>query len=436
MKKLLVVALLFCFCGLFSQNKKLIDSLENLVKTSKQDTNVVSYLIQLNNNYRNFNPDSAFAKCQYALKLSESLKYNKGVAKSYLCLSILHRRKGEPAIAIDYQLKALKYFELTNDKASVAKVYGNMGITYWQQGNFQQSLKFYQKALTIDSAIDNKKGIASGYNNIGGIYEQQKDYKKSLEYYLKCIKIEEELGDEEGLSDTYGNIGNNYFYIENNDEAIKYQLKSIEYCKKVGNKNSLSSAYINMGGAYAKKKNYKEALKNVQTGFEIALEIDYKEALKSAYKTFSDVYDETGEYKLALKYYRKYTDVQNLMINEANNKQVAEMEAIYQSEKKDKENKLLQKENELSLKTIKQQKTTSYFIIGSLILSILFGFFIFRGLKAQRKANEIISKQKEMVDEKQKEIIDSITYAQRIQRALLPSERYIEKTLNRLSKKD
>ena len=166
MKKTLLIILLFCLSDAFSQNQKLIDSLENLVKVSKKDTNVISYLIQLNNSYRNFKPDSAFSKCNYALKLSESLKYNRGIAKSYLSLSILYRRKGEHTVALEYQLKALKFFELINDKASIAKVYGNIGITYWNQGNFPQSLKFYQKALTIDSTLNNKHGISSGYNNI------------------------------------------------------------------------------------------------------------------------------------------------------------------------------------------------------------------------------------------------------------------------------
>ena len=44
----------------------------------------------------------------------------------------------------------------------------------------------------------------------------------------------------------------------------------------------------------------------------------------------------------------------------------------------------------------------------------------------------LVEKQKELVEEKQKEIIDSINYASRIQRALITSERYIEKSLNRL----
>ena len=43
---------------------------------------------------------------------------------------------------------------------------------------------------------------------------------------------------------------------------------------------------------------------------------------------------------------------------------------------------------------------------------------------------------KELVEEKQKEILDSIRYAKRIQTALITSEKYIERNINRLSDKD
>ena len=45
-----------------------------------------------------------------------------------------------------------------------------------------------------------------------------------------------------------------------------------------------------------------------------------------------------------------------------------------------------------------------------------------------------VEQQKQLVEENQKEIIDSITYARRIQSSLLPSEKYIEKSLIRLKK--
>ena len=61
-------------------------------------------------------------------------------------------------------------------------------------------------------------------------------------------------------------------------------------------------------------------------------------------------------------------------------------------------------------------------------------FFIFRSYQQKKKANELITKQrdevelqKQLIEEKQKEILDSIHYAKRIQLSLLPTEKYIDK---------
>ena len=66
---------------------------------------------------------------------------------------------------------------------------------------------------------------------------------------------------------------------------------------------------------------------------------------------------------------------------------------------------------------------------------------IFRGYQQKQKSNrellsknEIIEEQKRIVEEKHKEITDSIHYAQRIQRALITPEKYIDKQLNKLNK--
>ena len=66
---------------------------------------------------------------------------------------------------------------------------------------------------------------------------------------------------------------------------------------------------------------------------------------------------------------------------------------------------------------------------------ILLSGFIFRSYRQKKKANEIIAQQKILVEEKQKEVLASIEYAKRIQQSLLPTEKYIEKNLERLKKK-
>lgn len=57
---------------------------------------------------------------------------------------------------------------------------------------------------------------------------------------------------------------------------------------------------------------------------------------------------------------------------------------------------------------------------------------MFRSLSVTRKQKQIIEHQKKFVEEKQKEILDSIYYARRIQKSLLPTEKYIEKNFIRL----
>ena len=66
------------------------------------------------------------------------------------------------------------------------------------------------------------------------------------------------------------------------------------------------------------------------------------------------------------------------------------------------------------------------------VLVIVFFVFIFRSLQIARKQKDIIFAQKHLVEEKQREVLDSIYYARRIQKALMPSEWYIAKNLRSL----
>jgi len=93
--------------------------------------------------------------------------------------------------------------------------------------------------------------------------------------------------------------------------------------------------------------------------------------------------------------------------------------------------------------SLKQEKTQRYALYGGLLLVIGFSVFVFNRFKVTQKQKKVIEDQKVLVDkayeqlhEKNKEVMDSITYARRIQRALITPEVYIEKTLNRLVKKD
>ena len=71
------------------------------------------------------------------------------------------------------------------------------------------------------------------------------------------------------------------------------------------------------------------------------------------------------------------------------------------------------------------------------LLSVLmFAIYVLRSLRIAKKQKEVIEFQKVMVEEKQLQIIDSIKYARRIQLSLLPTEKYIEKNMNRMRRNE
>ena len=79
---------------------------------------------------------------------------------------------------------------------------------------------------------------------------------------------------------------------------------------------------------------------------------------------------------------------------------------------------------------------------GVLLLVLVFSLFLLNRFRITQRQKLVIEEQKVLVDkayenlhEKNKEVMDSINYASRIQRALLPSQKYIANNLIRLRKK-
>ena len=73
---------------------------------------------------------------------------------------------------------------------------------------------------------------------------------------------------------------------------------------------------------------------------------------------------------------------------------------------------------------------------GMIVICVtIFSILLYKRYRITQKQKIVIESQKHLVEEKQKEILDSIYYAKRIQDSLLATERYIEKTITRLKDK-
>ncbi len=134
----------------------------------------------------------------------------------------------------------------------------------------------------------------------------------------------------------------------------------------------------------------------------------------------------------ALYYHKRFIAKQDMLFSEENKKQLVRKEMNFEFEKREANVKAEQeKKDAVATADAKRQRMVLLLVSFVLLLVAVVAFIIFRSLRITRKQKAVIEAQKQVVEEHQKEILDSIYYARRIQRSLLPTEKYIAKQLAR-----
>ena len=458
---IIVLVLSVWFGKSFAQNPKM-DSLKNLIKTDKEDTNKVTHLNTLARLYFNTGSyDSTLSCANAALKISQQLNpvYKKGVGDAYNNMGIVYSYQANYSQALEYNFKALKLMEELGDKKGTAKCMGNIGYVYWNQNEFNKALDYFFKTLKLMEELNEKKGIAIASGNIGLVYADKSDLNKALEFDLKALKIAEEIGDKDIIARNLNNIGIVYRDKADYEKALDYYLRALKIDEALKNKRGMSIRLGNIGSLYTKQGKYKDAYTCLYRAIAIADSIKVMNDVKDNYSQLSRLYESAnialpdtfggkllsmeGMRLRALYYYKRTIAVRDTLFSEENKKQLLRKEMNYEFEKKEITAKAEQEKLDvLSAEEKKKQRIVIYAVAGVLLLVVVFALFMVNRFRITNRQKIIIEKQKHNVDkayeelhEKNKEVMDSIRYAKRIQTALITSEKYIQNSLNKLMKR-
>lgn len=431
MKQLsLLILLLFsidCLC--FPQDKMKADTLETKLRASGDDTSKVHLLNDITWQYLKSNTDKALNYGQQALELARKLKFPKGEARSNLNLGNIYYVLGDYKKSLDHYLAAQNYYSSVNDKKGIANSYLAVGNIYYAQGNLDESLKYQMMSLKIREELGDKAGISGSYTNLGNIHFEKKEFDKALDYHQRSVKIKEELGDKKGLSSSYGNIGNIYYELGKYDLALDYTLKATGIRYALGNQSGLSGSYVSLGQIYEKMGQPEKAIRSYHDAIEAARIINYREGMKNAYAALASGYEAQGNIPKAYEAYKRYNELKDSLMNENTAKQLTEINTRFETEKKEKEIALLTKNKEISQlelqrkeEALKKQRIIVYSIIAALLGIALFAYVLYNRYQLKKKANSRLEEAYNQIEEKNKDITDSIRYAKRIQEAIFPDE--------------
>jgi tetratricopeptide (TPR) repeat protein len=373
-----------------------------------------------------------YNKC---LKIQEEIEHKIGISTTLNNLGQIYKKQGDISRALDCYHRSLMLQEEIGDKGGRAVSFNNIGHIYVIQGDIAKALDYYSKSLRINEQMGDKKGIASSLNNIGLIFKKQGNNRKALEFYNKSLLIRKIIGDKKGVATVLNNIG--YMHGIQGDVvmALDCYNKSLEIYQDLGDKKGTAQSFNNIAGCMLEKGDLVEAEVFANRSIQLAKELGFTESIMYPAITLKSIFQKQNKYKQAFEMYELQIKMRDSINNQETQKAAVKKQVQYIYEKKELEMKVEQdKKDAIANEVLKQkEKERNYFIAGFGLVAVL-ALFILRGYKQKQKANAIILMQKELVDEKQKEIVSSINYAKRIQMALLPSEKYIDKSLNRLNK--
>ena len=439
-RNLLFILLITIHLFGFGQN---LDSLWKVYNDkSEADTNRLKAIDDIAWSYNTNNPDTARLLANEELKLAQTTKQRKYEAQALNTIGVCYENEGNYPEALKSDFASLKIYEEMKDKRGIAMSYNNIGIIYKGQGNYAEALKNYFASLKIKEEVKDEKGIAISYMTIGSVYYLQDNYPEALKNLLTCLHIMEKIKDKWGIALSNINIGAIYYSKGNYAEAIENYFAALKIKKEMGDKSGIAACYGNLGKVYIELHKTKEAQDYLKQALQLSKEIGSKDFIKSSYVSLSVLDSAMGNYKAAFEDYKLSIIYRDSLNNEETQKKSLQASMQYEFDKKEIAAKAEQdKLDAISAKEKQKQQIVIYAVAGLLFLVAVFAIFMFNRFRITKRQKSIIENQKQRVDEaynqlheKNKEVMDSINYAKRIQTALIPSEKYIEQVFTKLMK--
>ncbi|MDQ3191993.1 MAG: SpoIIE family protein phosphatase [Bacteroidota bacterium] len=379
--------------------------------------------------------------------------------------------------------KLLKLAEICKNNEIYFSAYQSLGWAYLLLSNFPETIKYAEKALQKALEIDDKSKIINSYNLLGNIYLEIPDAEFALNAFNNGINVALSINDNESINLLYNNLAIVYEHLEDLDTSLEYYLKVKAHYEKTGKKRDLGSIYINLGDLYLQQDKIDSAeiyQKLARQHLDLKSDCDFvsilfhgisdremkKGNLKSATLYMDSSFQCLGNAHALtdyLNYYKSISEIQykarkpveaynnllkayglkdSILSKEVHNK-LRDVQIAAATAKKESQIQTLLKEKEIQNLKLSENKATQknfILIVGIISLALVFLVFVVfnnkRNNTSLKARNEIIEKQSEDIFNKNsqlihynKEIIDSINYAKRLQEAILPSEKMIKENL-------
>ncbi len=387
------------------------------------------------------------AAFEQRLNIERKIGTKSGIARSLTSLGSTYANAGFNHEAIVYYLQAEEINKQLNDTIGFIINSMNMSFLYNNIEEYEKALEYRLQILDLARKTDSliilrfgQQAFGQLYIEIGNTYLSLNNYDSSFEYYRKAEEVFTQYKNYSELGAVNNNYGVIYYKKGDYASALNYYMKALKLIESGDDLSSIALYNGNVGAANNMLGRYREGLKYSNIAYQIALDLNSHYLIRFAAENLTDSYESLGNFKEAfntLQIYERYSD--SLNISDSREKTLQAMQKTeFELEMKDLEIARKQRENEMNAE-INQQKLLRNFALAGLALMIFGLYFAVRSYILKQRSNRMLTVQKMEIEEKNlilnkqkkkieiihSEVSQSIQYAERIQKAILPEEELV-----------
>lgn len=404
------------------------DSLWQLLREAKPDTNKVQLYIQLGQQYENNNPDSALRLYEAALKLSTELNYTRGIISYYtnatyvynvmsrldtsLILNLqsveIARNFGVPERlaaclsntgasymnlkryekSIEYFLQAIEIYDQLGDLNKRSVIYRNLASVYLEIGQKERAAEYGEESLTLARQTGNVYSIAGSLVNLANVYASLRKFSRAIALFEEARQIAKSSDNEYVILITSLSLCDVYTASSDFSKVKTHGDEALALAIKLDDRQSIAMAHRALAIYYFNNNQALKAEEYAKKSLEQAIKYNYTEDIGYAYSLLGEISILKKEFKRNTYYSFKSDSIRNVLLNESIAKNIQEMEAKYQSERKEQQINDLKQEAEIKDLSIRQNRLFNFILIGSLVAVLAIALLARRTLQQKKRILE------------------------------------------------
>jgi signal transduction histidine kinase len=333
-----------------------------------------------------------------AIEMAKELKSDLLMVKAYDIAGYCYGKKGDYEKAGTYLYDALRTAEKINCTDCIAYVKNELAVLEKNKNNFRKTLSILQEVMQLPQEKLTDRTKFKVYQNIGLSYNSLGKPDSAMPFFQKALPFADKINNAYAKALLINNIAVAYHLNNNFPKAMENYQQVVDLGKTIPDNELMFLGTYNIGDIYVRQNNFPAAIAKFEESIPYAQKLQREDYLLYSYGGLLETNEKKGDTKEALRYFHLYDSIKDSANLKQNNKNVAELETKYETEKKEGRIKLQELELKQKSAAIFRQRSFLIALIAGLLALTVFGYLFYNRYRLRQKQilNEALIREQQL----------------------------------------